>query len=142
VTLRARFELLPIGELRIHEEIEASDLDRLVVRIREDGRVDEPILVSEQDHVILNGHHRFAALKALGASRAPTWVVDYLDPEIVLDRWKPGPPLTKEEVLRRGREARPFPPKTTRHRLAEPLPRHPTPLPLLLDGSSVAARRL
>jgi hypothetical protein len=126
------FELLPVRSLRIHEEIGAGELDVLIQRIREDGRVEEPILVARGSLVILNGHHRYAALQRLGASRVPAWVVNYETPEIELDRWYPGPPITKQEVLERGRTGHPFPPKTTKHRVNLPLPHHPTPLTTLL----------
>jgi hypothetical protein len=128
MTWSPRFELIPLSELKIHEEIDASDLERLVERIRADGQVNEPLLVAEQDHVILNGHHRYAALRALGARWAPAWVVDYESAEIQLDRWTPGPPIAKVEVVQRARTGQPFPPKTTRHRLSVELPAHPTPL--------------
>ena len=124
----ARFALLPIGALRIHEEITGDDLRVLVAQIERDGRVEEPILVAERENVILNGHHRFAALQKLGARRVPAWVVDYDAPEIVVDRWGPGPPISKQEVIERARSGHPFPPKTTRHRVGLHLPHRPTPL--------------
>jgi L-serine kinase (ADP) len=136
VTSGARFALLPIEQLRIHEEIRDDSLAELVARIRHDGEVLEPILVSEEGSVILDGHHRFAALQRLGARRVPAWVVAYERPEIVVDRWRPGPPISKEEVVERGRKGRPFPPKTTRHRVGLKLPKRSTPLEELLDGAA------
>jgi L-serine kinase (ADP) len=129
-----RFELVPLARLREHEEIVAADVVQLVAEIRASGRVDHPIWVDGSTGAILNGHHRFAALRALGAARAPAWVFDYADPRIRLERWREGPPISKAEVLRRSSERRPFPPKTTRHRLELELPAHPTPLTELLDA--------
>jgi hypothetical protein len=134
VSAQPRFELLPVSALRIHEEIGPGEVDALVERIRHDGRVEEPILVARGALVILNGHHRYAALQRLGATRVPAWVVNYQTHEIELDRWKPGPTITKEEVLERGRTGRPFPPKTTKHRVALDLPHHPTPLGTLMPS--------
>lgn len=124
----ARFALVPLESLRIHEEINPADMDRLLERIRHDGRIEEPILVSSEGNVILNGHHRYRALQELGARRAPVWVVDYHAEEIVLDRWNRGPPISKDEVLERARQGRPFPPKTTRHHVHLDLPHRATPL--------------
>jgi len=124
----ASFELIPLDRLHGHEEVVASDLERLVANLQASRIVREPILVAAGSLVILNGHHRVAALRRLGAQRAPAWVVDYQDPKITLDRWDSGPRLTKEDVIARARSGRPFPPKTTRHRVLLDLPEHPTTL--------------
>ena len=131
------FVLVPIEDLLIHEEIEPGPLRALEAEIRQEGRVRDPIWVARGSGVVLNGHHRLAVLRSLGAARAPSWLLDYDDPRIRLDRWGPGPPLTKEEVLRRARAGRPFPPKTTRHRLDFELPGRPTDLHELLGAPAV-----
>ncbi|MCI4361224.1 MAG: ParB N-terminal domain-containing protein, partial [Thermoplasmata archaeon] len=122
------FQLIPIARLHIHEEVIAKDLEQLIASLRASRIVREPILVAADSWVVLNGHHRVAALRALGARAAPAWVVDYADPKISLDRWDHGPPLTKAEVIERARSGRPFPPKTTRHRVLLDLPERPTSL--------------
>lgn len=115
-----RFELVDLSGLRAHEEIDEASLRDLVRALREEGSVREPILVAEGHGVVLNGHHRFAALKAMGLRRAPAWVVDYFSDVVELDQWPDSPfrgDVTKEEVVRRAKEGRLYPPKTTRHRL-------------------------
>lgn len=129
-----RFELVPLSRLREHEEIVPADVVRLVEELRATGKVEHPLWVDGTTGAILNGHHRYAALRALGAARAPAWVFDYADPRIRLERWQAGPVISKAEVLRRSSERRPFPPKTTRHRLEIELPAHPTPLSALVDA--------
>jgi hypothetical protein len=128
------FRLIPIDSLQIHEEIDPEKVDELVREIRASGVVVEPIWVAEDSHVILNGHHRFSALRQIGAVKVPAWVVAYDDPRVELDRWSPGPPLSKAEVVARARAAQPFPPKTTKHTISAPLPSHPTPLSDLLPS--------
>jgi L-serine kinase (ADP) len=122
------FELIELDRLHVHEEVVASDLEHLVASLRASRIVREPIIVAEGSFVILNGHHRVAALKRLGAHAAPAWVVDYFDPEITLDRWDEGPALTKDDVIARARSGRPFPPKTTRHGILLDLPERVTSL--------------
>lgn len=126
------FALVPIGELHEHEEVDAGSLRELIERIRTDGLVRDPIWVARGSGVILNGHHRYHALRALGAVRVPAWLFDYDDSLIALERWGPGPPVTKALVVERARTGVPFPPKTTRHLLRVALPEHPTPLAELL----------
>ena len=128
----ARFALIPLERLRAHEEIDASDVEPLAAEIRAEGVLAHPIWVAAGSWVILNGHHRVAALRRLGAARAPAWVLDYHSPRILVDRWSPGPPISKREIEQRAREGRLFPPKTTKHLLELELPDRPTPLPELL----------
>jgi hypothetical protein len=139
------FELVDIDRLKIHEEIRPEHVARLVAEMRRDGVVVDPIWVAHGSYVVLNGHHRLAALRELGAHRVPAWVLDYDSELIVLDRWDDGPPLTKRDVEVRASSGQPFPPKTTKHAVAIPLPEHPTSLAALgvppgdAQGSSARA---
>jgi L-serine kinase (ADP) len=128
VTHAPAFELVPIERLKVHEEIQPEHVARLVADLRRDGVVSEPIWVARGSYVVLNGHHRLAALRALGARRVPAWVMEYESEAIALDRWGPGPALTKREVEERAASGAPFPPKTTKHIVAHPLPDRPTTL--------------
>lgn len=87
------------------------------------GCVHRPILVADGDFVILDGHHRWAALRDLGYRKVPAHLVAYRDAVVDLATW-PGAivsSVTKDEVLDRGRRGDLFPPKTTRHTVSEPL---------------------
>jgi L-serine kinase (ADP) len=142
VTATVEFVLLPIERLRPHEQVDPVKVRRLADELTREGVFEEPILVSRGDHVILNGHHRVAALRLLGASRVPAWQVDYASDAIDLDRWTPGPPISKDEVVRRAAEGRLFPIRTTRHRWKVDPGHRPTPLALLglPNGGSDPAR--
>jgi hypothetical protein len=117
--------------------VDPEKVEELTLEIARSGKVEDPIWVERGTGVILNGHHRFEALLRLGARRVPAWVIDYDDPAVHLDRWNPGPTLSKAEVRARAREGRPFPPKTTRHSLEFELPPHPTPLSELTNHAAV-----
>ncbi|MGP8075601.1 MAG: ParB N-terminal domain-containing protein [Thermoplasmata archaeon] len=133
MTGAAEFALVPLGELRAHERIVESNIGDLVALLRRTQVVADPIWVARGSSVILNGHHRVEALRRIGAARVPAWIIDYESDLVHLERWHPGPPIAKSEVVERGREGRLFPPKTTRHRLLFDLPARPTPLAELLD---------
>ena len=140
MTRGAEFALLPIVVLKSHEQLNESAVHDLMALIRHDRVLTDPIWVSRGSLVILNGHHRVEALRRLGAERVAAWVLDYESDIVHLGRWYPGPPIAKSEVVRRGVEGRPFPPKTTRHRLLIDLPARPTPLSELLPRA-VAGHR-
>ena len=142
MTLDVEYRLLPVESLHVHEEVVPAKVAELIEEIQRLGVVQEPILVARDSDVILNGHHRYAALRQLGAKLVPAWVVEYDHPSVGLDRWGEGPPLSKSEVVERAHAGRPFSPKTTRHILTLPLPHRPTPLSELLrpdNGSSTGS---
>ncbi len=127
--LRASLEILDIFSLRPHERTQLSLLRRTVREIVREGRIRLPVLVEREHLVILDGHHRYEALKRIGCRKIPCYVVDYDSKEIGLTTW-PGAVVdrvTKEEVVEHGLLGQLFPPKTTRH-LYEPFPESPIPL--------------
>lgn len=134
------FELVPLDRLRPHEAFDQAGVDAIIADLHHRRVFHEPIWVARGSHVILNGHHRWAAMRAIGARRIPAWVFDYLgDDSIHLDRWTPGEPISKREVVEAGTSGRLFPQKTTRHRLASELPPRAVPLSELMDGGSTSS---
>jgi hypothetical protein len=122
------FRLLPIESLHVHEEVDHGAVETLAQEIAREGVVREPIWVAKGTGVILNGHHRYYALRRLGARLVPAWILDYEDSRIRLERWSDGEPVTKADVLHRAAHGRPYPIKTTRHILHLTLRKQPTPL--------------
>ena len=84
--------------------------------------------------VILDGHHRWTALRLLGARLAPVLVVDYWR-HVELGSWRPGVTVTRREVLEAAVSGRLLPPKTTRHRLRVQASWEPVPLEDLVPGA-------
>ena len=114
---QVRYAVVELARLRGHEQTREPLLRKLVDQIRSDGFLRRPVLVEAEHLVILDGHHRVAALQLLGCARIPVYLVDYGDPEIDVTTW-PGAivaTVTKGEVVDRGVRGHPFPPKTTRH---------------------------
>jgi len=115
--MKLRFELLEVGKLKSHEETRPELLDSLVKEIQTDGYLRKPVLVEDRQYVILDGHHRYEALKKLGCRKIPVYLVDYFDETIYLTTW-PGAKHTnvaKEDVLKMAESGGLYPPKTTRH---------------------------
>lgn len=125
-----RFELIDVDKLRCHEELQPDLLEHVLSDIQAEGAVHRPILVAEKSLVILDGHHRYAALKLLGCRRIPCYVVDYFAAVVELTLWPTATVdfVTKEEVVRRGTAGRLFTAKTTRHKVHLVLPERRIPL--------------
>jgi hypothetical protein len=127
-------ELVDIESVRLHEEHVPETARRLAKKIHGDGVVHEAVLVESKHHVLLDGHHRLEALRALGCRKVPAYVVDYDDPDIHLSTWPGAVPVsvTKADVVAKALSGTKYPPKTTRHRLREPLPKISVPLAELM----------
>ena len=129
-TPSVRFEVVEIGRLRGHERIRPALLEQLMDQIRKDGYLRRPVLVADGELVILDGHHRVEAVRALGARRIPAYLIDYFSDIVRLSIWPDAEVsvVTKEDVIRRGRTGDLFPPKTSRHTVTVLLEDRPTDL--------------
>lgn len=134
------FDLLPADALSAHEETDPERTAELCRTLERDGYLASPVVVDREHRVILDGHHRWAALRALGCAKVPVYLVDYESDDVRVSLWDGAPvaSVTKEEVVERGRSGRLFPPKTTRHRFAEPMPTRRVALEELGGGKAGA----
>jgi hypothetical protein len=131
------FRLVALAELKEHEEVDPTKVEELVEDIRRSGTVADPVWVAAGSGVILNGHHRVAALRRLGAARVPAWVMEYHSPTVRLARWTPGPAILKSEVEAHAQRGELFAPKTTRHTVVPAPPHRSTPLADLIGPAPV-----
>jgi hypothetical protein len=129
-----RFAILDIARLKAHERTEEALVRRTAEEIRRDGVLRIPILVEDAHFVILDGHHRYEALRVLGCRRVPVYLVDYDDPRVAVTTWPEAEldHITKATVVEHGVRGQLFPPKTSRHRVEADLAEVPVPLDELL----------
>lgn len=90
-------------------------LKELKDEIRSDGMLKLAIAVDIDTNIILDGEHRFNALKELGCRKIPVVFIDYHSPEIKVQAWRKGEKLTKKDVIEAGFRRRKLPPTTTKH---------------------------
>ena len=74
---RARIMLLPLRELQPHEDPIPSHVEEVAASIAALGYVLKPIIVEEKTLTIIDGHHRYHALRRLGAHWAPVVLASY-----------------------------------------------------------------
>lgn len=107
-----------LGELKPHEEIQEKRLEQVKEEIEERSALDKPLLVDRRTGVILDGHHRYYALRDLKVSNVPVIEVDYREDESIVLTKGPGfegNDLSKEDVIEKGLSEQLFPPKSTKH---------------------------
>lgn len=120
--------LLHLSQLSTHEHHNPAHAQKLTHDIGTKGIWTTPMLVAADTFVILDGHHRFAAARALGLNRIPCVMVDYDDPRLQVTSWRVDRRITKGCVLRAARGGQLMPEKTSRHRLSIKYPHTSMPL--------------
>lgn len=85
--------LIDVDKLLPHEEIVPGRLKDLIEKIRSEGVVDMPIIVTPipgtDKYLVVDGHHRWAAVKELGYKKIPAIIIDYFDENVKLKTWYP-----------------------------------------------------
>ncbi|MFQ5884296.1 MAG: ParB N-terminal domain-containing protein [Thermoplasmata archaeon] len=130
ILMRYRFAIVEIERLREHEALQEDLLESCIEMLRDDGVFKYPILVDENYLVVLDGHHRVEALKRMGYTKIPVYLVDYWDEAIEVTTWPEAEieNITKDMILDMGRSDSVFPAKTSRHIVNVKLEEHPVPL--------------
>jgi hypothetical protein len=73
---KSKIAVLPIDSLKPHEKGSPLYLEILKQEITRDGVLKYPVIADEKTHVILDGMHRWLALKNLGYTLIPVILVD------------------------------------------------------------------
>jgi ParB-like chromosome segregation protein Spo0J len=72
--MKIKFEIIKNSSLREHEMVSRVHLKELIKEIARDGYISDPIIVDKNTKIILDGHHRFNAIKFLGLALAPVYL--------------------------------------------------------------------
>ncbi len=129
-TTMGHYEYVPIHRLKPHEEILESRLPEIIATIKEGKLLNGTILVSSPHYIILDGHHRVASLKKLGAKRIPAFILRYQDnPHVQLGTWFPTVQWSFSwdwalEELKSKLDIRPIEIKINRYRFEQELQAH------------------
>jgi len=107
--------LVELEKLHQHEEADPEHLEELTQQIAADKILKYAIVADRKTNVILDGEHRYNALRNLGCKRIPVIYVDYESPNIEVQTWRNGYNLTKQDIIEAALTGRRFPPKTSRH---------------------------
>ena len=62
--------------------------------------------------MIIDGHHRYTALKELGFKKAPVTLVNYFTDKIITDE---SDSFSKNEIISNSKKGKLYEPKSTRH---------------------------
>lgn len=84
-----RIKIVPLKTCVAHEGVVPRWVDHIATSIRDEGIVKNPLIVTKARgrHIVIDGMHRFAALKQLEIADVVVYEIDYDDPEIHLAGW-------------------------------------------------------
>jgi L-serine kinase (ADP) len=91
--------IISIDKVRPHEEVIPILLRAIMDDMRASGVQRDPILIDSNSGIILDGMHRHAALKELGAKLAVCSQFDYESSNVKLERWLRFFPANDAEFL-------------------------------------------
>jgi hypothetical protein len=93
--------MLDIGLLRPHEMTDPMRLEELKKQLAADGYQKDPIIVDEEHLIVIDGHHRILALRALGYTKVVAHRIKYLDDDrIIVKTWHPAVRGSRDELLK------------------------------------------
>jgi hypothetical protein len=118
-----RMAMVPIDELKPHEKGSPLYLRLIRKELLKDGVLRYPIIADEETLVILDGMHRWLALKSLGCTLVPAILINARqDPRIRIGKRRihryeddSQPKITVDRVISAGLSGRLMKPKSTRH---------------------------
>ncbi len=133
---------VPVAGLVPHEEHDEHRALRLARHIGRVGVWTAPLVVERDSLVVMDGHHRLRAARALGLSVLPAVLLSYEDGGVVLQAWRRGEHWSPAAVLSCGRSGQLLPRKTTRHLFQPAIGAVAIPLARLAGPPGVKEARL
>ncbi len=79
--------MVGLDELKPHEEVMDPVVRSLANELSNEGQLHDPLVVDQEDYVILDGMHRFKSLKLLKCRFVPCCLVDYDSAQIKVGSW-------------------------------------------------------
>jgi len=131
---RPSIRLLEITALRAHERIIPSRVRMIKADLEKTGKMKTPLWVEKDHLVVLNGHHRLAALKELGCRLVPAFLLDYDAVEVGVCPGSRIISIDKQSVIAAGLSQSLFPPRSSLHTLHLKIPVTATPLAALRNS--------
>lgn len=111
-------DYINISEIQPHEEVIKERKEQLIKYLGTslDQITIPSIVVDDKSNTIIDGHHRFHALKELGYSMVPITKIDYFNNSIIT-HYNPNLSFSKEEIVSSANRKELLNPKSTIHQI-------------------------
>lgn len=106
-------ELMDLDSLFCHEEIIISIKEQKKSKFKGVEKISfTTIIVCSQTNVIIDGHHRYTALKELGFTKIPVTQINYFSKKI---RTNENDSILKSDIISNAKNNNSYTPKSTNH---------------------------
>lgn len=139
--LELQLDILEIDGVLPHEATITAVVRRLAARLFKDRVQADPILVDRESHAVLDGMHRLAALKRVGAQRVLVCLLDYYDDSIMVFRWLRFLPFASDLLMASLRTQLQLSPVASQDYAISQVDRFNSPLALLSPSETLLSRK-
>ena len=97
-----------------HEKVllDKKDILKNNLKYKNDDIIISTIIMCNESNLIIDGHHRYTALKELGYSKIPVTLINYFSNKIITDD---NDSLSKLDIINNSKNKSLYNPKTTKH---------------------------
>ena len=97
-----------------HEKVllDKKEILKNNLKYKDEYLIISTILVCSKSNMIIDGHHRYAALKELGYKKIPVTLINYFSDKIMTDKDNS---LLKEDIIKHSERGNLYEPKSTKH---------------------------
>ena len=97
-----------------HEKVllDKKDILKNNLKYKDEYIIISTILICSKSNMIIDGHHRYAALKELGYKKIPVTLINYFSDKIITGK---NETLLKKDIISNSQNNNLYDPKTTKH---------------------------
>ncbi len=97
-----------------HEKVllDKKDILKNNLKYKDEYIIISTILICSNSNMIIDGHHRYAALKELGYKKIPVTLINYFSDKIITGK---NETLLKKDIISNSQNNNLYDPKTTKH---------------------------
>ncbi|MDC0598488.1 ParB N-terminal domain-containing protein [Gammaproteobacteria bacterium] len=125
-------ELVSVSELKHIEKFSESRVKWLQEKITDEGVWTQPLTISKDHSLVMDGQHRMEVAKNLGLSVVPCICFDYR--EVTIWSLRASHEVNVDLVIEKALTGDIYPYKTVKHSYPAPIPQCEIPLSELLSG--------
>jgi len=107
-------EEVDVNLLIPHEKVllDKKDILKNNLKYKNDNIIISTIIICNESNLIIDGHHRFTALKELGYKKIPVTLINYFSNKIITND---NDSLSKLDIINNSKNKSLYNPKTTKH---------------------------